>query len=49
MSSVMDMLWAGAARASADETVAVAELDAWNALPVVEEDDISAAALMLGR
>jgi hypothetical protein len=40
----MDIEWAEAGSASA-----VAEADAEKALPVVEEDDISAAALMLGR
>ncbi len=43
MSSVMDMVWGAEGDGSEDERAA------WSTLPVVEEDDKFAAALMFGK
>jgi hypothetical protein len=46
----MDMVWAEVGSECVEgDCDAGGESDAWKALPVVEEDDISAAARMLGR
>ncbi len=46
----MDMVWAVVGSEYVeDDSDAEGEADAWKVLPVVEDDDISAAARMLGR